>query len=205
MIWTGGLPHPIELPHLPRIPHLHVNRPLAGNTTTLHVHLTFLSISLPFLLDHDAELPKFTFYWGRKQRTAKFYSLLNLNLFFLETPGRFLHIWQSKWVRIFAIKTERTQIHFWSDVFAAVSSSDRKVPSESEEHAVSIFLKSNCLPLLSLFCSDCIHLLYDSKRQTAPASILNDRTRSFLTNLFIVKGLNPGVTSKGWVWSSGWT
>ena len=32
-----------------------------------------------------------------------------------------------KWVRIILIKTERTQIHFWSDDFAAVASSDRKV------------------------------------------------------------------------------
>ena len=40
---------------------------------------------------------------------------------------------QSKWVGIIAIKkekTERTQIHFWSDVFAAVASSNRKVPYE---------------------------------------------------------------------------
>ena len=44
------------------------------------------------------------------------------------TPGGFAYIWQSKWVGIIAIKTERTQIHFWSDVFAAFVSSYRKVP-----------------------------------------------------------------------------
>ena len=35
---------------------------------------------------------------------------------------------QSKWVEIIAIKTERTQIHFLSDVLVAVASLDLKVP-----------------------------------------------------------------------------
>ena len=43
-------------------------------------------------------------------------------------PLAFAYIWRSKWVGIIAIKTETTQIHFWSDVFAAVLSSYRKVP-----------------------------------------------------------------------------
>jgi len=30
IIWTGGLPHLSELPHLPGIPQLHVNRPLVN-------------------------------------------------------------------------------------------------------------------------------------------------------------------------------
>ena len=38
-----------------------------------------------------------------------------------------------KWVRIILIKTERTQIHFWSDDFAAVASSDRKVQKQLRE------------------------------------------------------------------------
>ena len=45
------------------------------------------------------------------------------------TPGRFLYIWQSKWVGIIAINTERTQIHFLSDVLFAVASLNLKVPS----------------------------------------------------------------------------
>ena len=45
------------------------------------------------------------------------------------TPGGFAYIWQSKLVGIIAIKTARTQFHFWSDVFTAVASSDCKVPS----------------------------------------------------------------------------
>ena len=43
------------------------------------------------------------------------------------TPGGFTYIWQSKRVGIIAIKTERTQIHFLSDVLVAVASLDRKV------------------------------------------------------------------------------
>ena len=39
----------------------------------------------------------------------------------------FAYIWHSKWVRIIAIKTERTQIHLLSDVLIAVASFDLKV------------------------------------------------------------------------------
>ena len=42
--------------------------------------------------------------------------------------GGFAYIWQSKWVGIIAVKTERTQIHFLSDVLVAVASLDLKVP-----------------------------------------------------------------------------
>ena len=46
------------------------------------------------------------------------------------TPGGFAYIRQSKRVMI-AIKTERTQIHFLSDVLVAVASLDLKVPNGS--------------------------------------------------------------------------
>ena len=46
------------------------------------------------------------------------------------TPGGFAYIWQSKWVGIIAIKTERTEIHFLSDVLIKAASLDLKVPSE---------------------------------------------------------------------------
>ena len=42
--------------------------------------------------------------------------------------GGFAYNWQSKWVGIIAIKTERTQIHFLSDVLVTVTSLDLKVP-----------------------------------------------------------------------------
>ena len=69
--------------------------------------------------------------------------------------------------------------------------------SKSKEHTVPFFLKSNCLPLPSLFFRDCSYLLYDINRQTAPVSILNQfvktsqihnyRTRSVPRDSFYVK------------------
>ena len=46
------------------------------------------------------------------------------------TPGGFANIWQSTWVGIIAIKTERTQIHFLSDILIAVASLDLKVAND---------------------------------------------------------------------------
>ena len=43
------------------------------------------------------------------------------------TPDAFAHIWQSKMVGKIAIKTERTQINFLSDVLDAVASLELKV------------------------------------------------------------------------------
>ena len=45
---------------------------LNRKTTTLHVHHTFLYISLPSQHDYDVKMPSFTFYGGPKQATAKF-------------------------------------------------------------------------------------------------------------------------------------
>ena len=69
--------------------------------------------------------------------------------------------------------------------------------SKSREHAVPFFLKSNCLPLPSLFFRDCSYILYDINRQTASVSILNHfvktshihnyRTRSVSSESFYVK------------------
>ena len=46
------------------------------------------------------------------------------------TLGGFANIWQSKWVGIIPIKTERTQIHFLSDILIAVASLDLKVAND---------------------------------------------------------------------------
>ena len=51
------------------------------------------------------------------------------------TPGGFAYIWQSKWVGIIAIKTERRQIHFFSDVLIAVASLDLKVPIKGNNNS----------------------------------------------------------------------
>ena len=61
------------------------------------------------------------------------------------TRGGFAYIWQSKWIAIIAIKTERSQIHFLSDVFVAAASLDLKVPIFSVErprHGLNIFSKT---------------------------------------------------------------
>ena len=41
-------------------------------TTSLHVHHTFLYISLPLLRDYNMKMPNFMFYGGRKQAMTKF-------------------------------------------------------------------------------------------------------------------------------------
>ena len=49
-----------------------------GKTTTLHVHRAFLYISLLALNHYDGKITNFTFYGGRKQATAKFLFLSEL-------------------------------------------------------------------------------------------------------------------------------
>ena len=77
------------------------------------------------------------------------------------TPGGLAYIWQSEWVGIVAIKTETTQIHFWSDVFAAFASSDRKVPirklKERRRQRKRERQKSNRIILVKQLCT-CIAL-----------------------------------------------
>ena len=64
------------------------------------------------------------------KRPRNFIVFLNLNMVLRNsTPGGFTYFWQSMWVGIIAIKTKRTQIYFWSNVFAAGASSDSKVPT----------------------------------------------------------------------------
>ena len=66
---------------------------LVGKTTTLHVHLTFLYISLPFLHDYDVKLPNFTFSGGRIRPRRNFIIFLNLNMVLRNsTPGGFAYI-----------------------------------------------------------------------------------------------------------------
>ena len=78
---------------------------LMSETTTLHVHQAFLYISLPFLHDYDVKMPNFAFY----------FFFLNLDMVPTHsTPEGFAYkyIWQSKWVGLITMKTERAQIHF---------------------------------------------------------------------------------------------
>ena len=45
---------------------------LLSKTTSLHMHHTFLYISLPLLHNCDVKMPSFTFYGGCKQVTTNF-------------------------------------------------------------------------------------------------------------------------------------
>ena len=64
-----------------------------SKTTTLHVHYTFLYISLLLFHDYDVKIPGFTFYGGRKI----FFLFLNLDMVHRNsTPGEFAYIWQSE-------------------------------------------------------------------------------------------------------------
>ena len=94
---------------------------LINKTTNLHVHHAFIYISFLFLHDFEVKMPNFAFYVGCKQASKKFYFsfwawIWSLETQLQETSGRFAYIWHSKRVGIIAIKTERTQIHFLSDV-----------------------------------------------------------------------------------------
>ena len=94
------------------------------------MHNAFCTFLCPFLYDYDLKMPNFAFYGGRKQTTTKFnFSFSNLDMFLRNsTPGGLAFIWKSKWAGIIAIKTERTQIHFLSDVLIAVALLNVKVP-----------------------------------------------------------------------------
>ena len=103
---------------------------LIRKTTISHVHHAFLYISFPFLHDYVVEMPYFAFYGGRKQETAKFYFIFwawiwSLEIQLQEGLPTFDKV---SMVGIITIKTERTQIHFLSDVLVVVASLDLKVP-----------------------------------------------------------------------------
>ena len=75
-------------------------------------------------------MPNFAFYDRRKQATTKFYFSFCTGIGpkeFNSRRVRLPYIWQSKWVGIIAIKTERTQIHFLSDLLIAVALLNLKV------------------------------------------------------------------------------
>ena len=89
------------------------NRCTVGKTTTLHVHRTFLHISLPFLHNYDVKLPNFTFMEDVKKRRRNFILFLNLNMFLKNsTPAAFAYIWQSMWAGIIAIRPKERKFIF---------------------------------------------------------------------------------------------
>ena len=64
-----------------------------SKTTTLHVHYTFLYISLLLFHDYDVKIPGFTFYGGPEI----FFLFLNLDMVHRNsTPGDFANICHSE-------------------------------------------------------------------------------------------------------------
>ena len=98
-----------------------------SKTTTLHVHYAFqCTFPCPFSHDYDVKMPNFPFLWRTQTGNDEILFLfLNLDI----VPRN-----SSKWVGITAIKTERTQILFLSDVLVAVASLDLKVPTNSKSN-----------------------------------------------------------------------
>ena len=77
------------------------------------MHHAFLYISLPSLHDYHVKMPNFTFCEGRKQAMTKFILFMNLNMVDRNSaPEEFACIWESKWVRLITIETEKMWIHF---------------------------------------------------------------------------------------------
>ena len=96
-------------------------------TTTLHVHHTFLYISLPSLHDYDVKMPNSKFYGGRKQATTNLFFSLNLSAVLKKsTPGKFAYTCHFQQIGMNATKFEKTGIHFKTDVFAVVAVVDAK-------------------------------------------------------------------------------
>ena len=84
-------------------------RRLKHKTTTLHVHHTFLS--------WKCLIPRSMVDVNKPRRN--FPSPSDLEYGYWEfNSGELAYIWQRKWVELIAMKTERTSIHFLSNVFA---------------------------------------------------------------------------------------
>ena len=82
----------------------------------------FAYISLPSLHDYHVKMPNFTFCEGRKQAMTKFILFMNLDMVDRNSaPEEFACIWQSKWVGIITIETEKMWVHSSCDVFVVVS------------------------------------------------------------------------------------
>ena len=67
-------------------------------------------------LDYDVKLPKLAFYSmeneNKQRQNFISFSALGDMVPWNSTSGGFAYIWQRKWLRMIAIKIERTQIHF---------------------------------------------------------------------------------------------
>ena len=105
---------------------------LLSKTSSLHLDHAFWCISLPLLRDHDVKIPNF--YVLRRTQTSDdeiFFLFLNLSAVPKKsTPGRSAYdIRRFQRTGINATMSEKTQIHFKSDVFASLAIVDAKTPS----------------------------------------------------------------------------
>ena len=101
---------------------------LISKTAISNMHHVF-HISLPLLHYNDMKMPHFTFNGERKEAMTKLYFSLwtwiwSLGIQLQEGSSRF-----DKVTRRVVLKTERTLIHFSSQVLVAVTSLDLEVPS----------------------------------------------------------------------------
>ena len=95
---------------------------LITKTTSLLVHYTFWYISLLSQHNQDVKFPDGTFYGGHRHTTTNFSFCFYMGAK-NSTTENYTCIWHSKRVGIIAAMFEKTQVHFNSDVFAAVTSS----------------------------------------------------------------------------------
>ena len=123
-------------------------------------------------------------------KQTKFYLFLNMVMVPRNsTPGGFAYIRQSKWVMI-AIKTERTQIHFLSDVLVAVTSLDLKVPNGSLRRRRDLIAVSNVCEVAPRFLVDA---------PNGPNESVIGRTFAFPFNPNQSRRvLNPGTQQAPW-------
>ena len=101
---------------------------LISKTANLHVHHAF-HISLPLLHYYEVKMPHSTFNGEHKEAMTKLYFSLwtwiwSLGIQLQEGSSRFDNV-----SRRVVLKTERTLIHFSSEVLVAVTSLDLEVPS----------------------------------------------------------------------------
>ena len=81
----------------------------------------FAYISLPSLHDFHVKMLNFTFCEGRKQAKI-FFLFMNLDMVDRNSAQEeFACIWQSKWVGVITIETEKIWVHSSCDVFVVVS------------------------------------------------------------------------------------
>ena len=143
------------------------------------MHYTFWYISLPSPHDYCMKFPDGTFYGGRKHTTKNFFFLfLNVGAVSKNSsPENVTYICHLRQVGIIATTFEKTQIHFNSDVLAAVALVVAKFPfyavwrttsplcnvrnsTKGKYCAIALILKITLFSLVQLKSIWCYFLLF---------------------------------------------